>query len=311
MRPPGPSALSPQADRAPAAPPSPPRAQWQLESRRAEPGLRGPRFRLPEAPRGQLTSRSRTRSRGLAVAGQEPWAALRAPLAGGQHGARGRGDQGSREATTEAATEATAALSGAHRARGTRARAASHPAFLAGRRAPGQPTPRPGGVRIVDCRRVPGRAGSSAWLSTCRSRGPAANSAPAADCHAGGRQRSLGQVQRGPGVADSPAWRASLKKAEGGGDTGVRRVRPPGSPRELITAGAPQCGPRRPQAHARLPFAPTHGAPQGLGGDPEGTSPRPPPSCHIARENLQKDEGGYGPASIHGRQLARGTRCRA
>lgn len=116
---------------------------------------------------------------------------------------------------------------------------------------------------------------------------------------------------RGPGVADSPAWRPSLKKAEGGGDTGVRRVRPPGSPCELITAGAPRCGPRRPQVHARLPFAPTHGAPQGLGGDPEGTSPRPPPSCHIARENLQKDEGGYRPASVHGRQLARGTRCRA
>lgn len=68
---------------------------------------------------------------------------------------------------------------------------------------------------------------------------------------------------RGLGVADSSAWRASLKKAEGGGDTRVRRVRPPGSPRELITAGAPRCGHGRPQVHARLPSAPTHGTPPG------------------------------------------------
>lgn len=65
------------------------------------------------------------------------------------------------------------------------------------------------------------------------------------------------------GVADSSACRASLKKAEGGGDTRVRRVRPPGSPRELITADAPWCGPRHPQVHARLPASPTHNAPPG------------------------------------------------
>lgn len=113
---------------------------------------------------------------------------------------------------------------------------------------------------------------------------------------------------RGPRVADSSAWRASLKKAEGGGDMRVRRVRPPGSPRELITAGAPRREPRRPQVHARLPSAPTHGAPGDLGGDPEGTSPRSPPSCHIARGKLAEGRGRLPSRlpSVHARQPGRG-----
>lgn len=62
----------------------------------------------------------------------------------------------------------------------------------------------------------------------------------------------------------------------------MRRVRPPGLPCNLMTAGAPRCGPGHPQVHARFPAAPTHGAPLRLAGDPEGTSSRPPPICHIA-----------------------------
>lgn len=208
-----------------------------------------------------------------------------------------------REATAEAETEAAAALSPAHRARSTRARAAFHPALPAGRRATdNQPQ---------------GRAASGSWVVAGYRAEPGAQlSSPSAGP---GDQwliplppltvTQAGQVAAkcsGPGVADSSAWRASLKKAEGGGDTRVRRVRPPGSPRELITAGAPRCGHGRPQVHARLPSAPTHGTPPGLGGDPEGTSPSPPPSCHIAEENLQKDEEGYRPASVHACQLARG-----
>lgn len=222
---------------------------------------------------------------------------------------RGPGDQGSREATAEAATEAAAALSPAHRARSTRARAraASHPALPAGRRATdNQPQGWAASGSWVVARYW---AEAGAQLSS-PSAGPgdqwliplppltvtqAGDSPVAAKC-------------RGPGVADSSAWRASLKKAEGGGDTRVSRVRPPGSPSELITAGAPRCGPRRPQVHARLPSAPTHRTPPGLGGDPEGTSPSPPPSCHIAGGggNRQKDEEGYRPASVHSCQLARG-----
>lgn len=87
------------------------------------------------------------------------------------------------------------------------------------------------------------------------------------------------------GVADSSACRASLKKAEGGGDVRVKRVRPPGSPRELITADAPWYGPRHPQVHARLPASPTHNAPPGLGSDQEGNNHPPfppPPHTHLA-----------------------------
>lgn len=186
-----------------------------------------------------------------------------------------------REATAEAATEAAAALCQAHRARSTRGRTASHPAFLAGRRALNN--------------QLQGRAASGSWAVA---RYPAEPGAELGSPRAGPEDQRLILLPpltvtqagdspvwakcRGPGVADSSAWRASLKKAEGGGDTRVRRVRPPGSPRELITAGAPRCGPQRPQVHARLPSAPTHGAPSGLGDDPEGTSPSPPPSCHIA-----------------------------
>lgn len=88
----------------------------------------------------------------------------------------------------------------------------------------------------------------------------------------------------------------------------VRRVRPPGSPRELITAGAPRREPRRPQVHARLPSAPTHGAPRDLGGDPEGTSPRSPPSCHIAWGKLAEGRGRLPSRlpSVHARQPGRG-----